>query len=71
MFCFIHGFSTNDVEKWDRHCYYTGHTITVYENGEKITEPYPRHHMRDAIARGEAIFILGDEVRREETQAVE
>ena len=65
MKCYIHNFQTFDVEEWDRHCYYTGHTNIVYQkspdgNIEKVEEPYARHHMRDAIARGEIALTMFD-----------
>lgn len=50
MKCYLHNFETDDIEKWDKHCYYNGHTNIVWENGEKIVEPYPRHFMRDMNA---------------------
>lgn len=58
--CFLHNFETFDIEAWDRHCYYSGHKNVVWENGEKVEEPYPRHHMRDAWRNGEQLSCSGE-----------
>lgn len=55
--CGLHNFKTDDIEAWDLHCYSTGHVNEVENklpNGkwEKVTEPYPRHHMRDIMGIG-------------------
>lgn len=55
--CYLHHYKTEDIEAWDRHCYYTGHTLTVWQNGEEVEEPYPRHHMRDNMRKNTMLTL--------------
>ena len=71
--CNIHEFSTDDVEKWDRHCYYTGHKqkTSHFIDGkwEYVIEPYPRHHLRDAIANGDVIMTTDVPLRMSDDES--
>lgn len=64
MRCKLHNFQTDDIEAWDRHCYYMGHLNRTYQivdgKEEYVDEPYPRHHLRDAKERGDEIICEGE-----------
>ena len=42
--CFIHDFETYSKSAWDKHCYETKHTLTIWTKGKKKVIPYPKNY---------------------------
>ena len=58
------GYTTSDVEKWDEHCFKTGHTLTVIQDcpicGKELIDkeyPYPENYVIKAHSSQPSFFL--------------